>query len=90
MFLAIKLFVQNNKVLIKQFCHQLKAIQDWFQNYNLDEWQFISSSLLFVYDCNQSKAMVKMIDFAHVFPNKGLDENYLFGLKMIIQYFDNI
>jgi len=88
--LAIILFVQNNKALIKQYCHQLKAIHDWFENNNLDKWQFISSSLLLVHDCNQSKAIVKMIDFAHVFTNKGRDDNYLFGLKKLIQYFDNI
>jgi len=95
MFLCVKtaiiLFVQNNKALIKQFKQQMKEIDEWFQTYNVDKWQFISSSLLFAYDCNQSKALVKMIDFAHVFPNnKGRDNNYMFGLKQLIHYFDNL
>lgn len=68
----------------------MKSIEEWFENHNIDKWQFTSSSLLLVYDCNQSIATVKMIDFAHVFPNQGRDDNYLFGLKKLIQYFDNL
>jgi len=90
LILAIILFVQNNKALITQFKQQMKEIDEWFHTYNVDKWQFISSSLLFAYDCNQSKALVKMIDFAHVFPHKGRDENYMFGLRQLIQYFDNL
>ncbi|CAG2165980.1 unnamed protein product [Oppiella nova] len=87
---AITLFVQNNKALISEFGHQMRAIGEWFETHNTDKWQFISSSLLFAYDCNQSKALVKMIDFAHVFPNEGRDDNYLFGLNKLITYFDNL
>ncbi|CAG2183541.1 unnamed protein product, partial [Oppiella nova] len=42
---AIKLFVQNNKALISEFGHQMRAIGEWFETHNTDKWQFISSSL---------------------------------------------
>ncbi|XP_054166336.1 inositol polyphosphate multikinase-like [Oppia nitens] len=87
---ALVLYVQNNRALIREFSRQMKVIKEWFDNYNHNKWQFISSSLLFVYDCHQSKAVVNMIDFAHVFPNDGLDDNYLFGLNKLIQYFDSL
>lgn len=91
------MFVQNNVDLLRQYINQLNEIENWFHVHNIDRWKFISSSLLFAYqfsntkisDTNSSRqpiSKVKMIDLAHVFPNQGIDENYLFGLGKLKQY----
>ena len=44
-----------------------------------------------VHSVDPIQLTVKMIDFAHVFPNSnGQDENYLFGLNKLIEYFDKL
>lgn len=71
--------------------NQINAIKEWFQNYNINKWKFISSSLLMVHSVDPIQLTVKIIDFAHVFPNSnGQDENYLFGLNKLIEYFDKL
>lgn len=56
-------------------------------------YHFYSSSLLFAYD--EASAVVKMIDFAHALrcgeeDSDTIDENYLFGLRQVIAYFDQV
>lgn len=95
------MFVQNNVHLLKQYIEQLNEIENWFHVYNIDRWKFISSSLLFAYQITTNPKMndnihssfsrqpiskVKMIDLAHVFPNQGIDDNYLFGLDKLKHY----
>ncbi|KAH7638096.1 inositol polyphosphate multikinase [Dermatophagoides farinae] len=94
---AFLLFAQNDPNILQQFDNQLSEIEHWFTKHNIRRWKFLSSSILFAcgektintninnddgHNNNKRKTIVKMIDFAHVFPNddQELDENYLFGL----------
>lgn len=55
--------------------------------------QLISSSVLLVYDLeNPSLATLKIIDFAHshVHEHHHLDENYINGLKSLINYIERL
>ena len=94
-------YVQNHSELLEQFHSQLKSIINWFENDNLNRWKFYSSSLLFAYDSDFKKKrpysqsiLVRMIDFAHVFPNNpeqshyeaSRDTNYLYGLHKLDDY----
>lgn len=71
---------------------QVESIREWFEQDNIDRYKFISSSLLFAYGRrtqsvpDQVDVHVKMIDFAHVFPNVGRDENYLEGLMKLVRF----
>lgn len=75
------------------FSRKLEEIQEFYSKQKT--FHIFGSSLLFVYDAaalmlandDLEKAVVlKMIDFAHVFPAEGLaDENYLNGLKNLIE-----
>jgi len=76
------------------FARKLKDIQNFYSEQK--NFHIFGSSLLFVYDAaalidasndNLEKAVVlKMIDFAHVFPANGeADENYLNGLSHLIK-----
>lgn len=94
--IAFLLFAQNDPNILQQFDNQLFEIEHWFTKHNIRRWKFLSSSILFAcgektintninvdgHNNNKRKTIVKMIDFAHVFPNddQELDENYLFGL----------
>lgn len=78
---------------IKETIHHFETILAWFLKQTT--YHFYSSSLIVVYDANQSdtspdspcRIHVKMADFAHVFPaNETLDENYIFGIKNLIGY----
>jgi hypothetical protein len=65
-------------------------IADWFEKQK--QVSVYSSSLLFVYDGASSSTDInlKIIDFAHVFHEKALDERYLVGirnLKTILEQF---
>ncbi|KAL9650359.1 hypothetical protein ABK040_016426 [Willaertia magna] len=73
---------------VKEMYKQLKEIEESLLNNYL--YRFYSSSLLFIYD--KDKAIVRMIDFAHVHENKEpvLDENYIYGLKNLITYFEQV
>jgi len=80
------------------FTRKLKDIQNFYSEQK--NYHIFGSSLLFVYDAdaltdasndNLEKAVVlKMIDFAHVFPANGeADENYLNGLSHLIKFVEN-
>ncbi|RWS13487.1 inositol polyphosphate multikinase-like protein [Dinothrombium tinctorium] len=62
---------EQRSQLLKQLIARLHSIEEWFLRSNVGHLKFISSSLLFVYSLhdNHVKSDVKMIDFAHVFPN---------------------
>jgi len=79
--------------VVQIFVKKLKEIQQFYSQQK--KFHIFGSSLLFVYDAaaltdvsNDSleKAVVlKMIDFAHIFPANGVkDENYLNGLDNLI------
>lgn len=99
--IALLTFVKHDIDLLKEFQRQLGIIEEWFRTHNVNRWMFISSSLLFVYDhqvqhnalngdekkSSRRVATVKIIDFAHVFPNQsGHDDNYIFGLSNLLHY----
>lgn len=74
---------------------QLDQINDWFNKDNIDLFEFIGSSLFFIYSFHndQLNCSVKMIDFAHIYPLSGSninfgedkkDDNYLLGLHSLI------
>jgi phosphatidylinositol phospholipase C, delta len=77
--------------VVAPFTEQLLLIQKHFRKQT--DLQFISSSLLFVYDAvGDAKCVVKMIDFAHVFPlsDGEHDEGYLTGLKNLLPVFEGM
>jgi len=76
--------------VVSAFLHQLNAIKAWFESQR--DIQLYSSSLLFVYEGhnNETPAIVKMIDFSHVFYEQFVDENYMHGLNYIINKFVHI
>ena len=75
--------MQHDPELVAQFHAQITEIRHWFRHSNLYRWKFISSSLFLVHgdqpcttaleaslsSSSSQKAIIKMIDFAHVFPN---------------------
>nr|XP_027205569.1 inositol polyphosphate multikinase-like [Dermatophagoides pteronyssinus] len=103
---ALLLFAQNDPNVLRQFDNDLCEIENWFIKFNVRRWKFLSSSILFAYgmktinnndndndnDNDKRMTIVKMIDFAHVFPNddQELDENYLFGLGKLQFYIKSI
>lgn len=83
--------------LSQNYLSKLKSIQEWFETVNINHLKFLSSSLLFIHPCDNQFVHLKMIDFAHVFPNASTnqgdnckDDNYLFGLNKIIYYFTTL
>jgi len=99
--LFIGKYVNSNHRLdiIKQYLNILNSLKDWFENDNINNWKFIASSLLFVHstNINDLKVNLKMIDFAHVFPNQSSDntvklkdDNYIFGLNKLIEQFQKL
>lgn len=90
---------QNDKAktieLTKSIIQQLNEIRDWFNNDNIDLFEFTGSSIYFIYSFNDGKfdCRIKMIDFAHIYPIEGSkinlgedkkDYNYLLGLDSLI------
>lgn len=97
--------------IIGQILAKLQSLLEWFEEKNLDQLRFFSSSLLIIYDSSIEKdskstdsiqdelaksVRVSMIDFAHVFhvhdgsvggQTNCRDENYIFGLKKLKQFF---
>jgi hypothetical protein len=81
--------------VLDAFIQRLGIIQDWFEHQTL--LHFYASSLLLVYEGHSKmapKVDVKMIDFSHVFPTEPSaqqrDENYLYGLVRIVEFFQKI
>ncbi|ESO84251.1 hypothetical protein LOTGIDRAFT_184350 [Lottia gigantea] len=77
--------------VIKITLSKLYSIEKWFLNQK--RFQFISSSILLVYDNHidsetesSRKCDVRMIDFTHVHPTDSTDTNYVHGLQMLIKY----
>lgn len=82
------------------FLSQLKQILALFKKQMV--FHLFGSSLLFIYDADaiekfkdskDSEALceavkLKMIDFAHVFLEEEIDENYIFGLENLVKLFD--
>jgi len=83
----------KTKQIAQIFLRKLEEIQSFYSQQKT--FHIFGSSLLFVYDAislmlandDLEKAVVlKMIDFAHVFPAHGVaDENYLNGLENLIK-----
>lgn len=75
---------------------ELKSLLEFFQRQDIVH--FYSSSLLITYDSAPANsvpaARVKMIDFAHTYilspEDRGLDENYIYGLTKFITAIDSI
>lgn len=82
---AIKTFTAANVRCVPLILAELERILDWFLIQK--RFAFYSSSILFVYDADDARCSVKLIDFAHVFPSEGPDENYLFGLRNLVEAF---
>lgn len=61
---------------------KLEKLLEWFESQS--SLQFYGSSLLVLYSLDDFECDVKMIDFAHVFYEEMVDENYIFGLKNLI------
>lgn len=82
--------------LIGSIMAQLNQIADWFNKYNVDLFEFIGSSIFFIYSfsAGQLDCRLKLIDFAHIFPLQGSsinlsddmkDHNYLLGLNSLMK-----
>jgi hypothetical protein len=85
------LYQRKNTVLA--FLAKLKKLSDWFRENN--KFAFYASSLLFIYDgCEDtfdSRCIaLKMIDFAHVRKDSGLDEGCLHGLNNISSILEEV
>ncbi|KAG2389524.1 hypothetical protein C9374_014084 [Naegleria lovaniensis] len=74
---------------ITSMLNQLKHLEQLFNTHQLI-YRIYSSSLFLVFDDHE--AIVRMIDFAHVHENKEpcVDENYVYGLSMLIYYFEQV
>lgn len=87
-------FLHNGRALrtdaVDGFCEQLDGLIACFEQQTA--YHFYSSSLLMIYDGHEgegarSKAMLKVVDFAHVRSDTAgaRDEGFLFGLKSLRQ-----
>jgi len=94
---ALSLYLNNGEIFRKDiipfFLEKLYAIQRWISTQT--EFLFVSSSILLVYEGDTKSSnlpLVKMIDFAHVFPIRdgGVDASYLDGLNNLINVFEQI
>lgn len=73
---------EYNTSKIFQYFFIFQEIKDIYKDYN----SILSDDYA---DEQKEWAIVKMIDFAHVFPaeDDGLDENYLFGIENLVKIF---
>jgi len=74
--------------IIEAWLPKLKAILCWFEHQTL--FHFYSSSILLIYDAKGSASDVRLVDFAHAEPALTLDENYLFGLRTLLEMLEGI
>jgi len=73
------------KLVKERIVEKLSRLIGWFEKQR--SFQFYGSSLLIAY-CNETGEVdMKMIDFAHVFYEDMVDENYLFGIKKLREGF---
>lgn len=79
--------------VIKQFLSQLNELHDIFLR-QLTYIEFVSSSLLFVYDSDMHSTIqprIYMIDFCHTDTSDiELDRNYIYGLNCLIQQYTTL
>lgn len=90
---GLKLFFsQDSKIrndVLQMVLSGIQNINDFFHGQR--EFAFYSSSLLIIYEGDKGQsslepvADVRMIDFTHVFETAEPDENYIFGLEMLIK-----
>ncbi|ELR15133.1 EF hand domain containing protein [Acanthamoeba castellanii str. Neff] len=67
---------------------KLRAILSWFESQT--SFHFYSSSVLLIYDAKGSETDVRLVDFAHTEAASTTDENYLFGLKTLVEIMEDI
>ena len=87
--LALTSFFDNGRIVRKELVasvlRQLKRLRSCFADH--PKWRMYGSSILIVYDGDESNdnVVVKVIDFAHVFPIKdgGVDAGYLHGIDFL-------
>eukprot|EP00010_Vexillifera_abyssalis_P002052 CAMPEP_0201551890 /NCGR_PEP_ID=MMETSP0173_2-20130828/12120_1 /ASSEMBLY_ACC=CAM_ASM_000268 /TAXON_ID=218659 /ORGANISM="Vexillifera sp., Strain DIVA3 564/2" /LENGTH=265 /DNA_ID=CAMNT_0047962249 /DNA_START=29 /DNA_END=823 /DNA_ORIENTATION=+ len=91
-FDALKVFFYDGErirhELLKDLLVDLKKIRTYMCAQT--DLQFISSSVLMVYDAADLTKPVRtrMIDFAHVWPTKQFDEGYILGIRKLIGYLE--
>ena len=90
----------NTLELISSVTQQLNQINDWFNKDNVDLFEFIGTSIFFIYSFRGGRldCRLKLIDFAHIFPLQGSnvnvsddkkDHNYLLGLNSLMKLIKN-
>merc|ERR1712232_523629 len=75
---------------------QLTPFVEWFSTQKM--YKFYSSSILFVWDAaspkGSPKVLVKLVDFAHTFPNaetdSTLDQNFLSALGVLVNLWEDV
>lgn len=73
---------------------QLKALETWFTTQR--SLVFYAASTILVYEgtaksAEELKPKVRLIDFAHTYPSKGLpDNNFLPGLRSLISMLEEV
>lgn len=92
--------VDRKLIVVDMILSRLDGLLKWFEEENINQLCFYSSSLLFVYDYNQftrlaDSVRVSMIDFAHVFHTHNdqshrRDTNYLYGLRRLQGFFASL
>jgi len=81
------------KELIPHFLDRLNNVVSWAESQG--DVRIYSSSVLFIYDGEEDEDIrvgLKLIDFAHVhkITDGGKDEGYIYGIKNLVQYLQNI
>ena len=77
--------------VIRQFYRQLMEVIACFEKQT--EYQFYASSLLFVYDGDDTSGelpALRLIDFAHVRRDQRTDDGYLLGLRTAAEMFHSL
>lgn len=80
------------KQVLEEALVKLEDIKKYFESQK--SFQFFASSLLFVYETDQTLPVnlrIVMIDFSHAFISNGQrDEGYLFGVKNLEKYLNSM
>ena len=80
--LNIEIDKELNKVVIRKFIRILEAIHTAIQN--IKDMEFVSSSLLMVYDASKdslNEAIIKLIDFENAKQSQEQDKDILEGIE---------
>ncbi|TMW68325.1 hypothetical protein Poli38472_005793 [Pythium oligandrum] len=83
----------KSKALLTQFLQRLEKFKQWFNQQ--EEFEFIASSLLFLYDGeseDDGRPDIRLIDFAHVqrAASPRRDEGVLLGITTLIECFEEL